>query len=476
MATIRRLVACLALLSALCEASDATAEYRMLSAAVQVRIGDGIGTAGVERIAQEALAAGVDAVVFTEPDVRRVDYGPPFLRSLLSGSHEEHSLDASDSMEPYLQAVAHAQERFPQLVLVDGVESRPFYYWESSGDGPWALNQWNKRLAAVGLNNGEAYSALPVSGGSGIWAWSLSSWLLLWPLLGLAYALVASAHPLALRLSVGAASLLFLVENAPFGVPLWDAYKGDMGPAPYQHYIDRVNEGGGVALWLPVDESISGRTIALFAGMLTALVSPAEVGDELVKTRGAAAFAALHPGRERAADPGRAWDKSLVEYLNGERRHPMWALGCVDYDSGADLSAVLTVLGVRQATRAGLFEAMRMGRMYAVSGGDQRLQLELFRAAGEDASAESGETLVGARRIRLAARLISANGSSQQVRLQLIRAGTIVKEVRGTTPLDMRYVWQVEGEESGKTYFRLMAQSADSRLVSNPIFAQWEEP
>lgn len=475
MAGIVQLV-CSLLLATACGAEDAIAGYQTLKAAVQVRVGAGIGASGAERIAQEALAAGVEAVVFTEPDVRRVDYGPPFFRSLLRSSHEERSLQTSDATGQYLQDIGRAQQRFPQLVLIDGVESRPFYYWDSSGDGPWALKQWNKRLAAVGLSDGQAYSALPVSGGDGIWIWSLSSWLLLWPLLGLAYALVARAHPQAMRLGVGAVSLLFLVENAPFAVPLWDPYKGDLGPAPYQHYIDRVNESGGMALWLPVDESVSQQAFALFAGQLRALASPAESDYELLKTHGAAAFAALHSGRESAADPGRVWDKSLIEYLNDERRHPLWALGCVDYDSGADLSAVLTVLSVRQRSRAGLFEAMRQGRMYAVSGSSQRLQLEDFRVESAGGSVRAGETLVGAGSVSVAARLSSVDGADPQVRVQLVQAGKVVKEVRGTTPLEVRYAEQAEGARVGKTYFRLVAQSAHSRLVSNPIFVRREVP
>lgn len=471
MASIARLVAFFISCIAAYGAEDGAVEYLALNAAVQVRVGEGLD---VERIAQEARAAGVDAVVFTEPDVRRVDYGPPFLRSLLRSSYQEHSLYSSNGTAQYLQNVERAQQRFPQMVLVEGVESRPFYYWASGGDGPWALEQWNRRIAAVGLSDAEAYGGLPVSGGAGIGVWNLSSVLLLWPLLGLAYAVVARAHPLALRLVIGAASLLCLVENVPFTVPLWDPYKGDLGPAPYQHYIDRVNEGGGLALWLPVDEALSQRRIALFFGQLTAFVPPAEMGDELLKTRGATAFAALHSGRASAADLGRSWDKVLIEYLNGERRQPLWALGCVDYDSGAQLDSILTVFGVRQASRAGLFEAMRQGRMYAVSGGALRLQLEDFRAESADRSAGAGETLVGAGSVEVIARLSSQNGAVQQVRAQLIRAGKIVREVRGTTPLEMRYVEEVEGGKPVKTYFRLMAQSGDSRLVSNPIFARVE--
>ncbi|MFT5374290.1 MAG: hypothetical protein ACI906_001106, partial [Candidatus Latescibacterota bacterium] len=122
--------------------------YESLPAAVQVRTDFGAGKLSIEEIASMAIDKGLGAVVFTEPDVQRVSYGVPFLRNLLPFSYEKRSLYADDTVGKYLNQVARASEEHPELVLIDGVESRPFYYWGTFGDGPWPLHQWDKRLAA----------------------------------------------------------------------------------------------------------------------------------------------------------------------------------------------------------------------------------------------------------------------------------------------------------------------------------------
>lgn len=445
--------------------------YESLPAAVQVRTDFGAGKLSIEEIASMAIDKGLGAVVFTEPDVQRVSYGVPFLRNLLPFSYEKRSLYADDTVGKYLNQVVRASEEHPELVLIDGVESRPFYYWGTFGDGPWPLRQWDKRLAAIGLGDSEAYRELPVSGGRGLWVWHGASLLLLWPLFGVAYALIARAHPLALRIVIGVVSLLCLVDNAPYKMPLWDPYKGDLGPAPYQYYIDYVGELGGLVLWLPTDPRASEQEIGLLGGRLAAAVPPAGKFEELLRTYDYTAFAALHTGRATEAEPGKLWDKILVQYLRGTRQRPVWAFGSADYQGGEGFDQVLTVFSVRERSRAGLFEALQRGRMYAVQGGGQRLSLQSFAARSADQQVGAGETLVGDGPVQISAIVANVQGTAAQVRARLVRSGKVVEQFQGTTPLTIRHV-DSDLSAGQKVYYRLLVQSADSRLVSNPIFAE----
>ena len=446
-------------------------DYIPLSTAVQVRTNLGTGERSVADIAALALAKGLDAVVFTEADVHSVSYGGPFLRNLLPFSYERDGLFSSEATGGFLSQIVRAAEANPRLVLIDGVESRPFYYWGAFGDGPWPLYQWDKRLAAVGLGDAEAYRELPVSGGRGLWQWSGLSLLMLWPLCGLAYALIARTHWLVFRLAIGVVSLLCLIDNAPYKVPLWDPYKGDLGPAPFQHYIDYVGERGGLALWLPIDARAAEREMQLWGGRLAVQVPPASALHELLKTYDYTAFAGLHTGRATEAEPGHQWDQILVQYLRGARQRPVWAFGSADYEGGEGLDQVLTVFLVRQRTRTGLFEALQRGRMYAVQGGTLRLSLPSFVARSAREQAEVGETLTSSGPVEVSAQIATANGAPAQVRARLVRSGKVLQQFQGTTPLAIRHVDE-ELAAGQKAYYRLLVQSADSKLVSNPIFAE----
>ncbi len=446
-------------------------EWVQLPGVVQVQTDFSAGQLSIGDIAARAQEKGLGAVIFTEADVRQVSYGLPFLRNLLRFDYEENSLFAEEMVGAYLHEIVSVGKQYPQLVLIDGVESRPFYYWGSFGDGPWPLHLWNKRLAAVGLGDVQAYRELPISGGSGLWHWHLASLLLLWPLCGLAYVLVARSHPLGVRIAIGVVSLVGLVDNAPFKLPLWDAYKGNLGPAPYQHYIDHVGEQGGLVLWLPVDQATTGKPIGLLGGRIAAVCPPATIADDLLRTHNYTAFSALHSARSTEANPGHQWDKVLLQYLSGERRRPVWAIGSADYKSGEGLDEILTVFLVGQRSRAGLFEAMQQGRMYAVQGGAQRLELQGFLAKAEEGSGRAGETVESAGAVAIAARIHSASGLAEQVHVRLVRSGKVVAQFRGTTPLALRHVDEdiLPGQ---KLYYRLLAQSEQSRLVSNPIFVE----
>ena len=46
-----------------------------------------------------------------------------------------------------------------------------------------------------------------------------------------------------------ALAALLLVNNYPFGTPLYDIYSDENGLRPYQSLIDYVRQRGGISIW-----------------------------------------------------------------------------------------------------------------------------------------------------------------------------------------------------------------------------------
>lgn len=445
---------------------DAQGSYRQLDVAVHALSWYSTGPAEIEALAQAALANGFEALILTDADVLRVDYGLPFFRNIFSFSYEQPALSSADAFGEYLTEIQRVDAAMSGLVLIDGVESRPFYYWSGIfGGGPWQLQHWNKRQIAVGLGSEEAYANLPVSGGEGVWIWHWSSVLLLWPLAGLAYAVVADNRLLWARAAVGLVSLLCLIDNMPFKVALWDSYSGDLGPAPYQHYIDAVNRQGGLVFWVAPDKQ---ETVELFGGRIGAICPPSSIESNLLDTFDYTGFAALDAGRSRYAEPGQAWDRALRQYLRQERARPPWGMGDANYQGGR-LGGARTVVLAREHSRRGVLEAMRAGRMYAAMG-DGGLVIEEFTVITDRSRGGAGQHLASGGSVRVQVRIATA-GAGQQLRLRLLRSGEVVAEQAGMTPLSFTHV--DENVEPGqRVYYRLLVNSQSDRLVSNPIFVR----
>lgn len=456
--------------------------YLPLATAIHVHTTFSTGEESIEQVAAQAVAHGVEVVVVTDDDLLSAQYGLPFLRRLVRFGREERSVLGRDATAEYLAEIRRVDELHPELILIDGMESAPFYYWEVDADRrEWTARYWNKHLLAVGLGRQEFYERLPVIDSGNLEVWHWTSLLYLWPLLGLVYGLVARRrHPAAVRYPVMVIACLALINNYPFKIPLWDQYHGDLGAAPYQHYIDYVRDRGGLVFWahpesrstIPSTELLNGRVRILSE-------TPAHAAD-LLATRNYTGFAALYGDNVTAIEPGAEWDQALQEYLRRERPRPVWGTGEIDYhyDDAAHrnrIHDILTVVLARERSASAVLEALRLGRVYAVRGGDERLALERFRVDTDLGMAVSGETVPAAGPVRVHARVVRADGQEEELEVRLVRSGEVIARFRGTTPFDLGHVDEPL-PAGAKTYYRLLVKSRASRLVTNPIFVAAEGP
>ena len=471
---------CVALLAVKVAAEEG--EYLQLRGAVHVHSTFSTGEESIEQIAGRAVAHGLDVLVVSDDDLLQVEYGIPFLRRLWPFSEERNSLMGTGSLGTYLEEIRRVDALFPELVVIDGVESAPFYYWQVDlAQRRLTLRHWNKHLMAVGFESESAYARLPVSGNDALYVWHGSSILLMWPLIGLAYGWVARRHhPAGLRYGVMVVSGVCLLNNYPFKVELWDGYSGDLGAAPYQYYIDYVVDNGGMVFWTHPESKSTLQPMQVLNGLVEIVSdTPAHAGD-LVDTRGYTGFAALYGDNITAIEPGREWDRILGEYLQGRRERPVWGTADIDYHyddvkGNNQLHDVQTVFWALERSRSGVLEAMREGRMYATRGGDELMLLDEFRVDTGIDQAISGEEVLSRGTARIHVRFAKIDGAEEPMQIQLIKAGEVVAEVKGKTPLEFKHIDTgiAPGE---KTFYRLLARSRTARLASNPIFVSGAEP
>jgi len=460
--------------------TDAAAPLQLLGA-VHVHSSFSTGLVSLDQVAAKAVDRGIEVLVLSDDDVLEVEYGVPFLRNLLRLGHRERAAATHAGLEAYLAAIDEIQERHPELIVIDGVESAPFYWWDRDADGTWLVRDWNKHMLAVDLRTAEAYAGLPVLGGPAIWRWRWASLALLWPLPGLLYALWLGRrlHSWWVRGPVALVCLLCLADGAVVGFKVsdMDPYHGDLGVAPHQRFIDYVNARGGLATWAHPEAASTIAPRSLLGGLVRVESRTKAHADDLVATRDYTAFAALYADHITATEPGRQWDEVLVEYLTGQRGRPAWGMGEIDYhvdEEGGRLDDISTIFLVGQRTRSEVLEAMREGRMYASRGGDRSLALTTFAVVTEAGAAGAGEEIPAYGRPRVRCLIERRDGAEAEVAVRLVRgedtgAVEVVAEIAGQTPLELEHVGPALTGGS-RAYYRLLARSPGGQVTSNPIF------
>ena len=456
--------------------------YLHLNGAVHIHSTYSTGSASIEEIARQATEDGLDVLVITDDDLLKVEYGIPFLRNLAI-PREERAVFSNEGIGKYLDEIDRVAGLYPELIIIDGIESAPFYYWEVDlGQMRWTLRSWGKHMIAMALESEEAYAGLPIMGSQSIEVWHWSSVILLWPLLGVVYCLISRSRSVAI--TVGAVSAVCLINNLwpltqgnlPFKVSLMDPYNGDLGPAPYQNYIDYVEKRGGLALWPHPEAKFDIRVESVMGILEVAGVTPPHPGD-LTDTDGYTAFSALYSDRITVTEPGEEWDRILFQYLDGERERPVWGTGEIDYhnDRKGRINNILTVFLAPDRTRDAVIEAMRVGRMYATRGGEERLVLNQFTVTSEAGSGVAGEEVASLGQARVSVRIGTFDGSSERVRLRLIRSGTVVADISAMTPVEFEHV-DTDIREGDSLYYRILGSLHKVVLVSNPIFVTGAAP
>lgn len=456
-------------------------EYTQVPGLIDLRTDFSDGAHTLDYIIKLAKKRGFNVLFINDHDRKVLEYGIRPFQNILKKKVEEPSINKGGP-ENYLNMIKSAAKKYPEMILIPGAESAPFYYWKGSYfKRNLTVCDWERHLIIVGLERPKDYKELPIlhNGFSTKYVLlSIPAWyfFLSIPLILAIYMIKRKKLIRKSGIVILVFTLLILVTNHPFRSSPYDQYHGFQGISPYQLLIDYVNSRGGMVFWNH-PETLSGRGKI---GPISKNTAP--YPEVLTESKDYTGFAALCGERTTVTKPGNLWDKVIMEYCQGKRAEPAWGISSADFHkegaAGARLGRYPTIFLVKDRTKIDILNAMKKGRMYAYVGNVEfpRLVLEDFSVSDSDASQKEimGEeiSLKGYPRVNIR---ISTAGEEKgnTVTVRLIRYGILLETFTGETPLNVNY--QDESFEPGKRmYYRLDAvDKKGRRLVSNPIFVKF---
>jgi hypothetical protein len=449
----------------------------------------------LDQLAVEAKASGIDAIIFSDNFLLHYEYGLFPLRGVIRRTVDLPSL-LTIGVDRYLAEMREAGLRHPDVMLIPGVEVVPHYYWTGSiFSKDLTMHDAQKNVLVLGLPRADDYDRMPAAGNHASYEYGWNTVVLLWPILLVPPAVWLINRRVERRLGTGwafmvvrerrtapgvallALAVLLLINNYPFGTPLYDTYSDENGLRPHQGLIDYVQKRGGISIWsLPEAKDFSRHEYGRL-GVVTVKTDP--YPEALLQTSGYTGFGAVYEDTVTVTNPGGVWDAALMAYLEGRRGNPPWGVGEVAYhetdSAGKRLDNVETVLWVKERSQAALLDALAKGRMYALERRkDYGLVLKEFSLTSEETgqSQISGETLEAPANtpFRVRVEVSATDGQRRPVPVQVIRSGLVLSSTTETTPFSV-HLRDVVPQGTGG-YFRLLIGSADHRIVSNPIFVR----
>lgn len=449
----------------------------------------------LDKLAADAKASGIEAIIFTDNHMLRYEYGLFPLRGVIRRTVELPSV-RKVGVDRYLAEIREAGLRHPEVLLIPGVEVVPHYYWTGSlFSKDLTMHDSQKNVLVLGLPRADDYDRLPATGNPAAYEYGAATIIGLAPVILIPPAIWMLNRRVARKVRVGwtfmivrsrrvvpgalllALAGVLLLNNYPFATPRYDPYQDGNGLRPHQDLITYVREHGGLTVWSLPEAVDFNRYDYGRLGVVTVKTDP--YPEALLQTSGYTGFGAVYEDTVTATDPGGVWDATLMEYLEGRRSHPPWGLGEVAYhgtdSAGKRLDNVETVLWVKERTPAALLEALAKGRMYALERRkDYALVLNEFSLMSEETgqAAISGETLEAPANapLRVRVEVSATDGQRRPVTVHIIRSGRVLSATTETAPFSIQLRDVVPSGPGG--YFRLLIGSADHRIVSNPIFVR----
>ncbi len=462
-----------------------------MRALIDVRTGVSDGTLSVSGAAEVAEEKGVDAVVFTDRDFIRCEYGLPPFRQFLKKRMIEKPAVFTYGIERYLEEIKDTDREFPDTLLVPGIRTNPYYWWEGTAfRHDLKLRDWHRHMVVIGMTSPEGYRTLPVLGNPDGSHMVLDP-AMLWPFLLLLPGLLmlcrkapppvdesSAAHAKRIRewQKKGAFLVLLAVVvillNWPFTGPEFDQY-ADAGSEPYQRFVDKVNENGGLSYWANPEASGSEKMGEIRS-------ESAECIELMQGISGYTGFAVFPSGYRKVGTPGGVWDKMLNEYCDGTRESPVWTIALTAYagdqkNLARAIASRQTVVLVDEESRDGFVKGLRRGRAYAMQGRDcGRFHLEHFGVS--DASGGKtgfvGDTvkLSGNPIVRVEGRV---DGTPRDMELRIIRNGRMIRRSREKVPFKISHedtTLEKDKETRAKLYYRVEIREHNAHVITNPVF------
>ena len=483
-------------------------EYIQVPAAADLRTEFSDGVYSVEELVKLAKSKGIEILIINDHDRYSLEYGFWPLERILKKKVEESSL-LKNGAKNYLDEIERVGKKYPDMLIIPGIESAPFYYWTGSVfSNNLTAHKWENHIGIVGLESPKDIEGLPTLNSNlsvkyyknYIYNTAFFTLSLIFSILLIRWEGVYRYTGMVICLF----SLLFIINFHPLRSSPFDQYHGDKGVLPWQETIDYVNSRGGMTFWHHL-ESASGIGKK---GPISINTPPHP--EDLIKTQDYTGFQAIYEDTIHVTEPGKEWDMVLSQYCAGNRDMPAWGIGGLDYhgegESGIKLQDVKTVFLLKEKTKNAVYEALINGKVYPVrQGEDYRLVLDEFSISGTSGvKAISGDEIEvqGSPNINIKVSAIpplppfatspsppSEGGDKGEVKggikgesveVQLIRSGEMINKFEGETPLEISFNDEhLPGSEQGKfksgdkIYYRLnIYGKRPNYIISNPIFVK----
>lgn len=418
----------------------------------------------LRKIVSLAQDRGIKILIFTDTLLRRWEYGLPIFSNIFKISIQQDAVVKS-GIKSYLRDLKKIKDEFPDMLILEGVEVTPFYWWSGN---PFkkglTLNDGNKHLLVVGLKNYQDYAHLPVVCNR----YFLPQLKDLPPLLismtlvilGILF-LRKKKQRQFLGLALNIAGILFFLNFFPFSASRYNPYSGPKKFLPYQELINYVCKKGGLAFWAhpEVTELVSAGKFA------TINFYTPSYPEALMLTSGYTGFGVnISPGTNHDLIlAGGAWDKVLKSYCEGKRNQPVWAIGEADYRGRGRIDSLQNIFFLHKFKPELAYEALRRGRLYVRYYLENKIDVSLSDFHIEDSQNTAGEFAFMGEEIRIKGRPrlhIKGNYAiypSEDLSLEIIRNGEIIKELKLSEGgiFDLEFQDDSLGALDKKIYYRL---------------------
>jgi hypothetical protein len=464
---IALLASCLWTASADCD------EYEQVPGLIDIRTRFSDGAHDLGYIAELARKRGFGVLVINDHDRMAMEYGIPPFRNIIKKRVERNSINKQGA-EEYLSSIKESDKAYPDVVIIAGSETAPFYYWSGSFlNKTLTAHNHEKRILTIGLEKAEDYRGLPILHNgisTGFAATFIPAVLVLCVPLFLGLILLRGKGLYrAAGMAIAAVSILLIINAGPFRSSPFDQYHGDQGIAPYQLVIEYVKERGGLTFWNYPETHSGVRRLGPIR--LNTVPYP----EALREARRYTGFAALYGDRITATEPGNIWDEVLLEYCREKRETPVWGIATADFhregESGEALGNFPTVFYLKRRTKREILRALESGKMYACRGKYPLIpkldEFSVISSNGEVKGISGDEiTVAGYPMIRIS--LSSDMPTENGVQVRLIRSGEVIARFEGKLPLEITYEDRAI-KKAGKQYYRMDLHGYGT-IVSNPIF------
>ncbi len=464
------------------QADENIHEYIQTPGLIDLRTDFSDGAHTLEYLIKLDKKRGIDVLFINDHDRKVLEYGIRPFQNILKKRVEESSINKGGP-ENYLNMIDAASQKYPNLILIPGAESAPFYYWRGSYfKKNLTVCDWERHLLIFGLEEPKDYKELPIlhNGYSTKYILSsipIASFLFLALLIVGLYMIKWKGIIRYSGIAISVFALLLVINNHPLKSSPYDQYHGPQEISPYQLLIDYVNSRGGMVFWNH-PETKSGR------GKLGPIFRDTPPYPQVLKeSKNYSGFAALYGDFITITEPGNIWDKVLMEYCSGRRANPVWGISTADFHreggAGEKLGNYPTFFLVRSKTKKDILDALKKGRMYACRGDadSPRLILEDFSISDSKSSQKvvMGEEIFSKGYPSINIRISTTDSEKgNSITVRLVRSGNLLETFSAETPLSINF--EDDFFEPGKKiYYRLDAIDKKGRkLVSNPIFVQFQ--